>query len=204
MNPLRSIVIVGGGTAGWMTAAALSQVLGPNRCELTLIESDAIPTVGVGEGTWPTIRGTLAQIGIDEDEFLLACDASFKPGSRFDGWVSGDPADSYLHPFTPPPAATPRTLVAAWMAQGSGIGFADAMTAQARVCAADLAPRQAAMPAYGGALNYAYHLDAVNLAALLSRHSTGRLGVRHIADEVVGARRDDSGGIAAVVTKDNG
>jgi len=206
-RPIGRIVIVGGGTAGWLSAAYLAARLPHithHEPSITLVEAPGIPTVGVGEGTWPTIRATLAQIGIDEEELLLACDASFKQGSRFDGWVSGNPADSYLHPFTPPPAATPRALVAAWSAQGGGAAFADAMTPQARACAADLAPRQAAMPAYGGALNYAYHLDAAKLAALLSRHSTGRLGVRHIADEVVGATRDEAGGIAAVVTKENG
>ncbi len=206
-RPIGSIIIVGGGTAGWLSAAYLAARLPqdvPSPPSITLIEAPGIPTVGVGEGSWPTIRGTLATIGIDEEQFLLACDASFKQGSRFDGWVSGAPDDRYLHPFTPPPAAALRALIAAWAAQGGGIGFADAMTAQARVCAADLAPRQAAMPAYGGALNYAYHFDALKLAALLSRHSTGRLGVRHIADEVVGVRRDEAGGIAAVVTKENG
>ena len=206
-RPIGKILIVGGGTAGWLSAAYLAARLPqvtPRPPSITLVEAPGIPTIGVGEGTWPTIRGTLAAIGIGEEEFLLACDASFKQGSRFDGWVSGDPTDRYLHPFTPPPAAAPRALVAAWAGEDEGSSFADAMTAQARVCAADLAPRQPAMPDYGGALNYAYHLDAAKLAALLSRHAVGRLGVRHVADEVIGTRPDEAGGIAAVVTKDNG
>ena len=61
----------------------------------------------VGEGTWPTMRATLSAIGLDEEEFLAACDGSFKQGSRFDGWVNGDEDDSYYHPFTPPPDGTP-------------------------------------------------------------------------------------------------
>src|SRR5918994_1923711 len=100
------------------------------------------------------MRETLATIGIEETEFLKDCEASFKQGSRFDGWVNGAPADSYLHPFTPPPAMAPRDLVAAWAAGDSGASFAEAMTSQAAVCAASLAPRQAAMPSYSGALNY--------------------------------------------------
>lgn len=206
-RPVAKILIVGGGTAGWLSAAYLAARLPammPGPPSIMLVEAPGIPTIGVGEGTWPTIRATLAAIGIGEAEFLLACDGSFKQGSLFDGWVSGDPADRYLHPFTPPPAATPRALVAAWAEQGDDSSFAEAMTAQARVCAADLAPRQPDMPEYGGALNYAYHLDAAKLAALLSRHAVGRLGVRHLADEVIGARRDEAGGIAAVVTKENG
>lgn len=206
-RPIGKIVIVGGGTAGWLSAAYLAARLPqvtPKPPSITLVEAPGIPTIGVGEGTWPTIRATLAAIGIGEEEFLFACDASFKQGSRFDGWVSGDPADRYLHPFTPPPAESPRALVATWAGQDDGGSFADAMTAQARVCASELAPRQPAMPDYGGALNYAYHLDAGKLAALLSRHAVGRLGVRHVEDEVIGARRDDAGGVAAIVTKENG
>ena len=206
-RPIGKILIVGGGTAGWLSAAYLAARLPRVTAEppsITLVEAPGIPTIGVGEGTWPTLRGTLAAISIGEAELLSACDASFKQGSRFDGWVSGDPADRYLHPFTPPPAAEPSALVAAWAGEDRPVSFADAMTAQARVCAGDLAPRQPAMPEYEGALNYAYHLDAAKLAALLERHAVGRLGVRHVADEVVGARRDPDGGIAAVVTKANG
>lgn len=206
-RPIGRIVIVGGGTAGWLSAAYLAARLPqvtPEPLSITLVEAPGIPTIGVGEGTWPTIRGTLAAIGIGEEEFLLACDASFKQGSRFDGWVSDEPGDRYLHPFTPPPGAAPRALVAAWASGDEGSSFADAMTAQARVCAAGLAPRQATMPDFGGALNYAYHLDAAKLAALLERHAVGRLGVRHVADEVVGVTRDPAGGIAAVRTKDHG
>lgn len=207
VRPIRNVVIVGGGTAGWLSAAYLAARLPlttRHPPSITLIEAPGIPTIGVGEGSWPTIRGTLAAIGIGEEEFLRACDASFKQGSRFDGWVSGDPHESYLHPFTPPPPATPRALVAGWGALEEGGPFAAAMTAQARICAADLAPRQPTMPDYGGALNYAYHFDATKLAALLSHHAVGRLGVRHVADEVVSVRRDETDGVAAVITKEHG
>ena len=206
-RPIGRIVIVGGGTAGWLSAAYLAARLPqvtPEPPSITLVEAPGIPNIGVGEGTWPTIRSTLAAIGIGEEEFLTACDASFKQGSRFDGWVSGESGDRYLHPFTPPPAAAPRALVAAWANAEGGASFADAMTPQARVCAADLAPRQPAMPDYEGALNYAYHLDAAKLAALLARHSIAQLGVRHVADEVTGVTRDEAGGIAAIRTKEHG
>ena len=70
--------------------------------EITLIESRQQPPIGVGEGTWPTIRTTLKQIGITETAFLRECDASFKQGSQFVQWVDGSAADSYWHPFTLP------------------------------------------------------------------------------------------------------
>lgn len=191
---IQQVAIAGGGTAGWLAAC----VLAARRPDLgvTLVEAPDIATIGVGEGTWPTMRETLGQIGIAEDEFLAACDATFKQGSRFDGWVDG--TDSYLHPFTPPPPGDPRELIAAWQASVPERPFAAAMTAQGAVCLRNLAPRQRAMPGYAGALNYGYHLDAGKFAALLARHATGRLGVRHIAARVGGVTEGADGLIAAL------
>lgn len=198
---IRRVVIVGGGTAGWLSACYLAA----RRPDLaiTLVEAPDIPTIGVGEGTWPTMRETLATIGIAEDDFLRECDGAFKQGSRFDGWVDGAVGDSYLHPFTAPPPGDMRALLAAWRA-GEGGSFAEAMTAQTAVCARDLAPRQRAMPGYAGTVNYAYHLDAGKFAALLARHATQRLGVTRIADRVTGVRADADGYIAAIALRDGG
>ena len=99
-SPVQHIVIVGGGTAGWLSACVLAARLRDKR--ITLVEAPDIPTIGVGEGTWPTMRETLATIGIAKAEFLTQCDAAFKQGSRFDGWRDGSPEDSYLHPFSAP------------------------------------------------------------------------------------------------------
>ncbi len=194
VGSIQQIVIVGGGTAGWLSACYLAA----KRPDLsiTLVEAPDIPTIGVGEGTWPTMRATLEAIGLEETEFLGACDASFKQGSRFDGWVDGSAADTYLHPFTPPPAGEMRDLLAAWREFAPDIPFASAMSAQHAICARDLAPRQRAMPDYAGALNYAYHLDAGKFAALLARHATQRLGVTHITAEVTGVAAGKDGDIA--------
>lgn len=199
---VERIVIAGGGTAGWLSAcrlAAWSAAEGRSM-QVTLIEAPDIPTVGVGEGTWPTMRETLAEIGIDEAEFLAASDASFKQGSRFDGWRSGGAEDRYFHPFTPPPKVRdPRQLLAAWKAHQNQ-SFAAVMTAQDAVAVASLAPRQHTMPAYAGALNYAYHLDAGKCIALLRKHATQRLGVAHLGERIVSVEANDNGGIAAIVT----
>ena len=199
-NPVQHVVIVGGGTAGWLAACLLAARL-PGR-KITLVEAPDIPTIGVGEGTWPTMRETLGLIGIPEAEFLRECDAAFKQGSRFDGWHDGSPADSYLHPFTAPAPAEMHGLAAAWQAGGCAGPFAAAITPQHAVCSANLAPRQRAMPDYAGALNYGYHLDAGKFAALLMRHATNRLGVTRIAAHVTGVTRAANGDIAALVLRD--
>lgn len=196
IGSMQQVVIVGGGTAGWLSACLLAA----RRPELriTLIEAPDIPTIGVGEGTWPTMRETLAAIGIPEAEFLGQCDASFKQGSRFDGWVDGSAQDSYLHPFTPPPPGDMTGMLGAWQANAPDQPFAAAMTPQYSACLQNLAPRQRTMPDYAGALNYGYHLDAGKFAALLMRHATTRLGVTHVAAQVTGVAACESGNIAGL------
>jgi tryptophan halogenase len=91
------VLIVGGGTAGWMTAAALSRLLPPGRAEIELVESEAIVTVGVGEATVPHIRFFNAKLGIDEAELMARTKATFKLGIEFRNWARK--GDSYIHPF---------------------------------------------------------------------------------------------------------
>lgn len=184
-GPIKRIIVAGGGTAGWLSACRLAAWA--RRRELpvtiTLVEDPDTPTIGVGEGTWPTMRQTLSAIGIDEAEFLLACDASFKQGSLFEGWRDGGRGDRYLHPFTLPPDGEPRDLVAAWQAM-TEIGFTAAMTSQDALVAANLAPRQRSMAPFAGAMSYGYHLDAGKFAELLRRHGVERLGVVHRQERI--------------------
>ena len=96
-RPVRRIVIVGGGSAGWMTAAALGRALGEQSHSITLVESEAIGTVGVGEATVPPILEFNRYLRIDPAEFLRATNGSIKLGIRFEGWGGAD--NRYFHPF---------------------------------------------------------------------------------------------------------
>ena len=95
---IKKIVIVGGGTAGWITAGTLAAKLKDkvdSGYSITLVESPNIPIVGVGEGTWPTMRKTLKSMGIRETDFIKTCNVSFKQGAKFSKWVTGADDDFY-------------------------------------------------------------------------------------------------------------
>src|SRR6478735_2666647 len=96
-RPIRSVLIVGGGTAGWMAAAALIHRIGKLPIQVRLVESEEIGTVGVGEATLPHIRYFNTALGIDEADFMRKTKATFKLGIEFHGW--GGIGESYIHPF---------------------------------------------------------------------------------------------------------
>ena len=203
--PIRSVVVLGGGTAGWLTASILAadhMASEPGGLTVTLLESPTVPTLGVGEGTWPSLRDTLARIGLPETVFLRRCQASFKQGTRFVGWHGGTAPDVYYHPFDALPNEDEVAALALWRAAPVGTPFARAVSAQAALCEANRAPKQAATPEYAAVANYGYHLDAGAFAALLAEHATQHLGVRHVVADVEGVRRDAAGDIAALCTAD--
>jgi tryptophan halogenase len=193
-SPQR-IVILGGGTAGWLSAALLSRKLSA-RAAITLVESAEIGTIGVGEGTFPTIRTTLASLGVKEADFLRASDATFKQGVIFDGWKSG--ADSYFHPFNLPYGGSDPGLLPHWLGQGSDrSSYADAVTAQERVARANLAPKRQEDADFGGPMNYAYHFDAVRFAGFLRAVATAS-GVERVEATISDVDLHEDGDIAAL------
>ena len=198
-DPIQSIVIVGGGAAGWLTASILAKQfqLKTSEISITLIESSDIPTVGVGEGTWPTMRNTLRKIGIDENTFLRQCNASFKQGNQFVGWHDGQENDKYYHPFSAPQAHGKFDLSPYWMQQAKQ-DFASSVCFQPQLCELNLAPKGITDKQYQGQANYGYHLDAGKFSQLLKEHAIDNLGVSHVIDTVEHVSLDKQGYIEQI------
>ncbi|MEZ5955243.1 MAG: tryptophan halogenase family protein [Hyphomonas sp.] len=177
-RPVRKVVIVGGGTAGWVAAAALVKVLGP-LIEIELVESDQIGTVGVGEATIPQIRLLNATLGIDENEFVARTAGTFKLGIEFSNW--GAQGERYLHTF----GEAGINLAGVhfhhyWLRHVQAGGTAGLWDFSLHDRAA-YAGRFARMERVGNTpmagLAYAFHFDAGLYAVLLREYSEAR-GVR--------------------------
>ena len=196
----RKVVIVGGGTAGWIAANYIAAECRHWRepLKVVLVEAPDIPTIGVGEGTWPSMRRTLQRIGIDEDEMLQACGASFKQGTRFLGWSGLGEPDEYIHPFSLPVEYSRLNPAKYWLGERPDEPFARFATPQVAAIERGLAPKEASTPQYAFAFNYAYHLDAGKFAALLQRHAVQRLGVQHVFGKVERVESQGDGDIAAI------
>ena len=204
---LRELVVLGGGSAGWLVAGLLAAVhgQGDGALRITLIESSETPPIGVGEGTWPTMRDTLRRIGLSETDFIRRCQASFKQGSRFDGWARGEAGsagDRYYHPFMLPVGHGDVDLVPAWLATQHS--FADAVSPSPQVCDAGRAPKQVQTPEFAAVANYAYHFDAGLFGQILREHAVQHLGVRHVVDHVDAVISHENGDIAALQTREHG
>jgi hypothetical protein len=202
-QPIHHVVIVGGGSAGWLTAGVVAA--DHPGLSVTLVESPDVPPIGVGEGTWPSMRDTLHRIGVSESAFFRECDASFKQGSRFNGWRTGGGAeDYYFHPFVLPQGFGEADLVERWLRDFPGVPFADLVSFQPHLCVQGRAPKQPATPEFAAVANYGYHLDAGKFGLFLRKHCLEKLGVRHVPDHVTAVNSRDNGDIASLQTKEHG
>ncbi|MCW8876219.1 MAG: tryptophan 7-halogenase [Kangiellaceae bacterium] len=203
MTEVKNVVIVGGGTSGWLTAAILAKKFSDSKSQIqiTLIESSEILTIGVGEGTFPTMLHTLQYIGIDEREFLKTCQASFKQAIKFVNWrktPNSQSRDYYYHLFNAPAQAQGIDLTNEWLAyRGHKPDFAHAVSAQAYICDQNLGPRNLEAADYSWKAKYAYHLDAGKFGELLRHHTIKRLGVKHKIMTVAKVEQNEYG-IASV------
>ncbi len=203
--PIASIAILGGGTAGWMTAAALSKALAPQGVAIALIESDAIGTIGVGEATIPTIHWFNQLIGLDEAAFMQATGATWKLGIEFRGW-QGD-GSAYFHPFgtygLPGDAQMlPHRLIRAWNG-GHPIDI-EAVSLTTQLARAGVFARSSGDPrSLLSTLGHAYHFDAGLYAAFLRRMAEER-GVRRHEGRVTAIDRDGETGFIRALTTERG
>jgi hypothetical protein len=204
----RRILVAGGATAGWLTAAYLAKYLAPSErshMEATVLESPDIGVIGLGEGTFPPIRTTLQFLDIDERRFLREPAATFKQGIRFVDWArtpAGGERHEFLHPFEAPFYTEGTSLVSYGLLQDEATRppFAQALTIQQRVAEA----MRARTAAHTEPLSYAYHFDAIKLAS--ARRVQGRPLYRlHRHDRRdVPARRRDRGAREALQRADDG
>ncbi|MEH3159327.1 MAG: tryptophan 7-halogenase [Sphingomonas taxi] len=197
--PIGRVVIVGGGTAGWMAAAAAARFLDDGQRTITLVESDAIGTVGVGEATIPPIRGFNARLGIDEAAFLRATGGTPKLGIEFVGWTDG--SDRYIHPFgTHGRDIEGLNFHQLWLKlrDRPGIGGIEAYSMSAVAARAGrFAPPVPDPRSPLSGLDYAYHFDAGLYAAFLRQRAEAHGAVR-IEGRIVGVDRADNGHVAAL------
>ena len=202
----KTVVIVGGGSAGWLTAGIIAARHNPlsddgQGIKVVLLESPDVANLGVGEGTWPTMRDTLRQIGLSEVDFLRSCDVSFKQGSQFINWQRGE-GESYYHPFIAPGGYGSVNLAAHWLHRGTNSTFADVVCPQGKVCDLGLAPKTPQTPEYAFSLNYGYHLNAGKFVELLQRHCVEKLGVEYQLGHVDQVLSAENGDIAALSLTD--
>lgn len=198
MNKLEKVVIVGGGTAGWMAASALAKTFGRDL-HVELIESDAIGTVGVGEATIPPIKNFNLLLELDEADFLNAVNGTYKLGIEFENW--GGLGERYFHPFAPHGIDT-------WAAQfhhywlrarrnGSAAPLDDYSMETCMARANRFGVRS------GRAANYAYHFDAAGYARLL-RQLSEQMGVVRTEGKVIDVEQDAESGFILSVTLESG
>ncbi|MEV7231868.1 tryptophan halogenase family protein [Polymorphospora sp. NPDC051019] len=211
-NRIKKIVILGGGTAGWMAASYLGKAL-QGTVEITVLEAPSIPRIGVGEATVPNLqRAFFDYLGIAEDEWMRECNAGFKMAVKFINWRTagegqsiprdaGGHPDQFHHPFGLLPDVDQIPLSHYWFQRRftgqTSEPFDYACMKEPAMMDALRAPRTLDGQR---ATRYAWHFDAQLVADFLSRFATGRLGVHHVQDTMEEALLDQRGNITGLRT----
>ncbi|MGK5531045.1 tryptophan halogenase family protein [Streptomyces sp. URMC 129] len=211
---IKTVTIVGGGTAGWMTAAYLKAAFA-DRLDVTLVESPSVGRIGVGEATFSTVRHFFDYLGLDETAWLPRCDGSYKLGIRFENWCR---AGSYFyHPFERLRKVDGFSLGEWWLKIGDhSRPFDRECFLTPALCDAKRSPRMLDGTLFAAGLDgslgrsslaeqraqfpYAYHFDADKVARFLADYSRER-GAHHVLDDVVHTALDERGWISHVVTR---
>jgi tryptophan 7-halogenase len=192
-NGVKKVVIAGGGTAGWVAAAALSKQLG-KLLDVVLVESDQIGTVGVGEATIPPMRTFHSLLGIDEQEFMRATDAVFKLGISFKNW--GQIGDEYIHPFGSTGQGSYLADFQHFWLHGKSKGINAEFGEYSLEVQAAKANKFATSKT--GSINYAYHLDATRYAQFLRQFSE-KHGAKRIEGKIQQVQQHSDGDIKSLL-----
>lgn len=199
MNKTK-ITILGGGTAGWMTAIAL-KYRWDEKVEVQLIESPQIGIIGVGEGSTPRLKHFFDSVGVDENEWMPKCNASYKNGISFVGWSSKPGCKSYFHPFASfVDKKTQSAFFYNALLKRKGFDvetLPDKFFLTAYLAENKLAP--IAQESFPFEVDYGYHFDSQKLGEYLRERSIG-MGVKHIQDEIDSVELDGLGNIEALTS----
>jgi 2-polyprenyl-6-methoxyphenol hydroxylase-like FAD-dependent oxidoreductase len=201
--PPRSVVILGGGTAGWMTANLLHRRWGEHGTHITLIESSAIGIIGVGEGSTPQLKAFFDDLGISETEWMPRCNATYKAGIEFSGWSDKPGYEHYFHPFpTGVDGFTQGKFFYATHARRAGRDIPahpDPFFLPTRIARDGRAPL--APPNFPFIVSYGYHFDAHLIGAYLRDFGTAR-GIEHVDARIASVELDDQGDVKTLVAED--
>ena len=210
---VKRVVVMGGGTSGWMSACYLERLLARMQvgdASVTLVESEDIGIIGVGEATLNDLKRTLRFLEIDEREFMMRTHATFKNGIKFVNWCE-DPAKvgrhHYYHPFEEVPKIDGMWLVDVWRCLHADkeidLDYCYMTGPSAHISDKLRSPKTAESKPYEGLLDYAYHTDTVLFGRYLREIALQR-GVKRIVDNVIGVQSDERGLITALKTQSHG
>ena len=201
MKP-KKILIVGGGSAGWMAAAYLEAALRKNHqrpVEIALIESPDVPRIGVGEATVPNINHILAVVGIETRDFMRRVDGTFKQAIKFVNWSQGA-GEHYYHPFDSFQVQPVDRTAMRWLRSDRSVPFVETRSIQPVACELGLSPIPARAGIVDKPLKFAFHMNALKFADYLCEIATSR-GVRHYLDHLTGVETRENGDLAAISTR---
>ena len=202
--PFR-IVILGGGTAGWMAANLIAHRWAARRINVTVIESPDIGIIGVGEGSTPQLKAMFNTLGIAERDWMPACNATYKNGISFHGWSARPGFERYFHPFqTNLDSHTANHFYFHTRARRTGRdvwAHPDRFFIPARLAAERRAP--IAPVNFPFEISYGYHFDATLVGVFLRDHAVGKLGVAHLPRTVCDVVLDEHGDVVALLTADD-
>lgn len=199
----QSVIILGGGTAGWMTANLLQRRWGKAGTKVTLIESSEIGIIGVGEGSTPQLKVFFDELGISEAEWMPRCNATFKAGIEFVGWSNRPGYERYFHPFpTDVDHFTQPRFFYATRARRTGRdvpAHPDPFYIATRIAREGRAPL--APPNFPFFVSYGYHFDAHLIGSFLRDFGTER-GIEHVDARVASVEVGDEGDVRALISDD--